>query len=162
VDSLQAMLEDGARPGAATGQPSDAQVPPANDAAPQVAKARLAWVATRKKIEGDLAKLKSAVVAACQGIDIEAALEAGFREKVEPVLGQLDESLTQKLDEVNGATDAAQREKLVGEAKGIIQRYQAFVSSSPIISQLDTNPFLSLAISQTLTATLSTLNKAVR
>jgi hypothetical protein len=162
VDSLQAMLAGGGGPGAMTGQPAGTQAAPTNGAAPQVAKARLAWVATRKKIEGDLAKLKSAVVEACQGIDIEASLEAGFRSKVEPVLGELDESLSQKLDEVNSATDAAQRGKLVDEAKGIIQRYQAFVSSSPIISQLDTNPFLFLTIGQTLTATLSTLNKAVR
>lgn len=161
VDSLQAMLAGGGGPGAAVGQTAGAPAAATNGAAPQVTKASLAWVATRKKIEADLAKLKSTVMAACQGVDIESALEAGFREKVEPVLGQLDESLAQKLQEVNGANDAAQREKLVREAKGIIQRYQAFVASSSTIAHLDANPFVPLTISKTLTATLSTLDRAV-
>jgi hypothetical protein len=165
ADALQAMLGvPPAAPASSAGngtRPDDtAAAAPA--AAQNVAKSRLAWLATRQKIETDLGKLKSAVMATCQGIDIESALEAGFRERVEPVLEQLDESLAHKLEELNGAADAAQRAKLVAEAKGIIKRYEAFAAGSQIIAKLDDNPFFPLAISKTLAATLGTLAGAIR
>ncbi len=165
ADSLQAMLgTPPAAPAASAGngaRPNGA-APPDPAATQKVAKSRLAWVATRKKIETDLGKLKSAVMAACQGIDIESALEASFRERVEPVLEQLDESLAHKLDEVNGAADAAQRAKLMAEAKAILERYEAFAAGSQIIAKLDDNPFFPLTISKTLAATLGTLSNAIR
>jgi hypothetical protein len=159
ADALQAML--GISPAAPAASSGNGTAPPDPAAAQKVAKSRLAWVATRKKIETDLGKLKSAVMAACQGIDIESALEAGFRERVEPVLEQLDESLAHKLDEVNGAADATRRAKLVAEAKGIIERYEAFAEGSQIIAKLDDNPFFPLAIGKTLAATLGTLSSAI-
>jgi hypothetical protein len=126
------------------------------------AKSRLVWIATRQKVESDLAKLKSGIIAACDGQDIEAALEDGFRSHVEPVLGNLDDSLSGKLDEVNKATDPAQRTKLLGEAKQILQRYQSYVASEPILAELDANPFVPLTIQKTLTATLSALSATLR
>jgi hypothetical protein len=165
ADALEAIL---AIPSAAlaassaTGDRPNRAAPPDPTATQMVAKSRLAWLATRKKIETDLGKLKSAVMAACQGIDIESALEAGFRERVEPVLEQLDESLAHKLDELNGTADAAQRTKLVAEAKAIIKRYEAFAGGSQIIGKLDGNPFFPLTISKTLAATLGTLSSAIR
>ncbi len=174
ADSLEQALQGGAAPAApapsaAPPAPPAASAPaaPNGPAAPQapastMAKSRLAWVATRKKIETDIGKLKGEIMAACKGQDIEAALEAGFRSKVEPVLAKLDESLSDKLDEVNNAADANQRTKLIAEAKQIMQRYQSFVASEPIIKHLDENPFVPLAIGKTLTATLTTLASAVR
>jgi hypothetical protein len=159
ADALQAML--GISPAAPAASAGNGTAPPDPAAGQKVAKSRLAWVATRKKIETDLGKLKNAVMVACQGIDIESALEVGFRERVEPVLEQLDESLAHKLDEVNGAADTAQRAKLVAEAKGIIKRYEAFAAGSQIIAKLDANPFFPLAISKTLAATLGTLSSAI-
>lgn len=170
ADALEEALSSG---GAAPAAPAPPAPPaPAAGAAPAapggpaaagtLAKSSLAWVATRKKIESDLGKLKGEIMAACKGQDIEAALEAGFRDKVEPVLAKLDASLSQKLDEVNKATDAGERTKLVAEAKQIMQRYQSFVASEPIIKHLDENPFVPLQISKTLMATLSTLSNAVR
>jgi hypothetical protein len=165
ADALQAILgTPAAAPAgsAANGARPNGAAPPDPAAAQKVAKSRLAWLATRKKIETDLGKLKSVVMTACQGIDIESALEAAFRERVEPVLEQLDESLAHKLDEVNGSADAAQRAKLVAEAKGIIKRYEAFATGSQIIAKLDDNPFFPLTISKTLAATLGTLSSAIR
>ncbi len=161
VEALRRALNGAGTQPAAPAQPTPAV--PGTPAPPGVhAKSRLAWIATRQKVEADLAKLKKGIVAACNGKDIEAALEAGFSSRVEPVLGKLDDSLAHKLDEVNKATDPAQRAKLLSEAKQIVQRYESYVASEPIIAKLDANPFVPLALRKTLTATLTTLSTALR
>ena len=58
-------------------------------------------------------------------------------------------------------TDPAQHAKLVVEAKKIIQGYESYLASEPLIAKLDANPFVPLAIQKTLTATLTTLSKVV-
>ena len=57
---------------------------------------------------------------------------------------------------------ASQHQKLAGEARQIIDRYESFVGSNNLISQLDQNPFVPLQIQKTLTATLAALKKSVR
>ena len=178
----QASLKAGDLPSAAGGieelrRELDRAGPPAPQAAapqaaaPQAAapapagapaKSRLVWLATRQKVESDLARLKAGIMAACNGQDIEAALEDSFRSKVEPLLDSLDDSLAHKLDAVNKATDPAQRAQLLAEAKQIVQRYQSVVAQQPIIAQLDANPFVPLSIQKTLTATLSALSASLR
>jgi hypothetical protein len=150
---------DGAAPAAPQPAPPGAAQPSGGTVH---AKSRLVWIATRQKVEGDLAKLKAGIKAACEGQDIEAALEDSFRSNVEPLLDRLDDSLAHKLDEVNKATDPANRDQLLAEAKKILQRYQSVVAAEPIIAQLDANPFVPLAIGKTLTATLSALSASLR
>ncbi len=137
----------------------------AGAAAPPAAlyvKSRMAWVATRAKIESDIAKLHGALTSAYQGHGAAETLEKAFQTHVEVMLNALDHSLAEKLDEVNQATDAAQRAQLVQQARQIMQRYEAYVASEPIIAKLDANPFVPIAIEKTLTATLTALSKAVR
>lgn len=163
VDTLRAML-DGA--GAqANGQAGTASPDPATAgqaAAPAIAKARQAWVATRQKVEGDLGKLHGAFASALQGHSMQDELTETLRSRVDSVLGTLDEALAHTLDGVNGATDPAQRAKLVEDAHALIGRYQAHVASDETIALLDSNPFAPLAIQKTMTATLAALSKAIR
>ncbi|HEX5328069.1 MAG TPA: hypothetical protein VFW75_15490, partial [Acetobacteraceae bacterium] len=125
------------------------------------AKSRLAWIAARKKIESEIDKLRGEIVATYQDDGIAAELEKLYRARVAPVLSALDESLADKLDEATNATDPQQRAALVAEAKGIMQGYEAYLSSEKIIADLDSNPFVPLAIQKTVSATLSALEKAV-
>jgi hypothetical protein len=145
---------------------ADGQASPNGQAAPQaaastLAKSRQAWLATRSKLESDIGKLHGAFMSAYKDHGAVDKLEAAFKSRVEGVLGSLDESLAEKLDELGKATDPAARGKLVQEARQIMQRYESFVASEPTIAALDTNPFVPLAIRKTLTATLTTLSKAV-
>jgi hypothetical protein len=141
----------------------DQPVPATSGVAQDVhAKSRLVWTTTRQKVERDLANLKSSILAACDGQDIEAALEAAFRSEVEPVLSNLDESLAHKLDEVNRATAPTEREKYLADARLILRRYQSFVATEPIIAKLDANPFVKLALGATLAKTLSGLDAVLR
>ncbi|HET8995252.1 MAG TPA: hypothetical protein VFN42_01155 [Acetobacteraceae bacterium] len=125
------------------------------------AKSRLAWLAARKKVEGEIDKLRSEIVATYKDDGIADQLESSFRTRVAPVLETLDESLADKLDEVANTTDATARAELVTEAKAIMQRYQSYLSSETLIADLDDNPFSPLTIQQTISATLSALEKAV-
>jgi hypothetical protein len=141
----------------------------AGAAAPQAAgggalyvKSRTAWIATRAKVESEIARLHGALSSAYQGHGAAEPLEKAFQTRVEAMLNALDHSLAETLDEVNKALDPGQRAQLVQEARQIMQRYEAYVASEPLIAKLDANPFVPVAIEKTLTATLTALSKAVR
>lgn len=125
------------------------------------AKARVAWLAARRKVETEVGKLHAEMTSAYQGHGFGADLDRFFRAKVEPMMGSLDESLAHKLQEVTSNTDQAQHAQLVREAKQIIQRYETYVAGEKLIGKLDNNPFVPLAIEKTLTATLTTLGKVI-
>jgi hypothetical protein len=78
------------------------------------------------------------------------------------MLGTLDHSLSEKLDEVNQTANPGDRARLVAEAQRIMQRYQDYLSSEPLIAKMDSNPFAPIAVHKTLTATLAALSKSVR
>ncbi len=124
-------------------------------------KSRQIWLATRKRIEGEIEKLRSQIVATYQQDGIAGEIDRLYRAKVAPVLTSLDESLATKLDEATKEADPARRTQFVTEARGIIERYQSYVASDPTIPLLDKNPFVELSIRQTVTATLSALGKSV-
>jgi hypothetical protein len=142
-------------------QPGEVPAPgaPVNTAA--FGKARMAWVAARKKVEGEIGKLHAEMTSVYKDHGFGPNLDQYFHKTVEPVLGSLDESLAHKLDEVTSNTDPAQHAQLVREAKQIMQGYQAYLAGDPLIAKLDANPFVPLAIERTLTATLSTLAKVI-
>jgi hypothetical protein len=126
------------------------------------AKSRLAWLALRKKVETDLETLRKEILIYYKDQDIGAELDARYAERVAPVLANLDETLSDTLDMATSATDPIQRSKLVTESRQIIKRYQDFMASEPIFGELDSNPFVPLTITKTMTATLATLAAAVR
>jgi hypothetical protein len=126
------------------------------------AKARVAWIATRKKVDGDLGKLHQAFASAFKGHPVEGDVTKAFRTRVDTVLDTLDEGLAHRLDAVNGATDPELRGKLVQEAHALIGQYSQHIASDPTIAALDKNPFVSLSIKKTMTDTLSALSKTIR
>jgi hypothetical protein len=126
------------------------------------AKARLAWVATRQKVDGGLGKLHDAFTNAFKGHPAEGDVTKAFRTRVDTVLDTLDEGLAHRLDAVNSATDPGLRGKLVQEAHALIGQYSKHIASDPTIAALDKNPFVSLSIQKTMTDTLSALSKTIR
>jgi len=159
IESLRRALDN-----APQGPAPAPSAQPASPAAGAVAygKSRLAWLAARKKVEGDIEKLRGEIVATYKADGIADKLDAAYRSRVAPVLSTLDESLADKLDEATNATDPAKRAALVQDARAILQRYQQFLASDDTINELDTNPFVPLQIRATIAGTLDTLSKAVR
>ena len=125
------------------------------------AQSRLAWLRARQQIESEIDKLGGEIVSTYQSDGIAPELEKLFRERVSPVLATLDESLADKLDEVTNAADPAERTRLVGEARAIMQRYAAYVGRDKMITDLDGNPFVPLKIRQTILTTIADLSKTV-
>lgn len=153
IDALERALA------AAAAQAGAGATPAVNVAA--LAKASKAWLATRQKVESDIAKLRTSFADAFKEHEHADALTAGFEARVETVMTGLDEELAHRLAEVTSTTDPAAHAKMVVDAKKIIQRYEAFLSSDPTIAEIDANPLVPLAIQKTLTATLEILNRAV-
>ena len=119
------------------------------------------WVATRKKIEDEIAKLHTAMAKHYEGHGFSTDLATVFQKKVEPILTSLDQDLSKKLDEAVENKDPAQRTKLLGEARQLIDQYDGFISSDPLLSQLDNNPFVPLALVKTAQGSLAVLKKSV-
>ncbi len=169
IEQLRTALSSAAPPAAAAAPASTAApAPPATPgSAPGPAtkiaftKARLAWLAARKKVEIDIASLQTGLEAAFKGHAMAPDLTSGFQARVDKVLSQLDEQLADKLDEVTNATDPAQHAKLVGEAKQVMQRYQAFLANDSTLAEIDANPFVPVAIQKTLATTLSVLTRTI-
>jgi hypothetical protein len=112
-------------------------------------------------VEDEIEKLRAEIVATYQADGISNDLDSRYRTTVAGILTTLDDSLSEKLNEVAGATDISQRSKLIGEARGIMERYQSYLASEPLIADLDNNPFVPLAIRQTVSTTLSALENVV-
>ena len=93
--------------------------------------------------------------------DRATGLDGKFRARVAPLLGTLDGSLADKLDAASNAADAQQRSELVEEARQI-ERHRDYLAASPIIADLDANPFVPLAIQKTVATTLAALSNTVR
>ncbi|HYZ63404.1 MAG TPA: hypothetical protein VE650_13210 [Acetobacteraceae bacterium] len=161
VDALEQALHGGSQTSDSTAPTTKAPQPTGANAQ-VLAKSRTAWVAARKRIEDEISKLHQAMTKHYEGHGFGADLDKVFLSKIEPILTTLDQSLAHKLDEVGKNTDPQQHQKLVGEAKQIIDNYESFLNSNPLIPQLDENPFVPLQIQKTLTATLEALKKAVR
>jgi len=125
------------------------------------AKSRLAWLAARKKVESDIETLRQRIIETFKDEPIAPQLDTSYKTKVAPVLATLDESLADTLDAATNATDPAQRTKLVADAKAIMAKYAQYLTSEPLIKDLDENPFVPLSIRATVGGTISTLSKAI-
>ncbi len=125
------------------------------------AKSRLAWLAARKKVESDIETLRQRIIDAFKDDAIAPQLDTSYKTKVAPVLATLDESLADTLDAATNETNPTKRADLVKEAKDIMQKYAQYLTSEPLIKDLDENPFLPLSIRATVGGTISTLSKAI-
>jgi hypothetical protein len=147
--------------------PSGQAVPPSGQPTAEggsvvaYAKSRLAWLAARKKVESDIETLRQRIIDTFKDDAIAPQLETSYKTKVAPVLATLDESLADTLDDATNATDPAKRAKLVADAKAIMQKYAQYLTSEPLIKDLDENPFVPLSIRATVGGTISALSKAI-
>ncbi|HET6239907.1 MAG TPA: hypothetical protein VFE41_33860 [Acetobacteraceae bacterium] len=119
------------------------------------------WLAIRKKVETDIETLRQRIVDTFKDDAIAPQLDTSYKAKVAPVLATLDDSLAVTLGAATKATDAAQRTKLIADAKTIMQKYAQYVTSEPLLKDLDENPFVPLTIRASVGGTLSTLSKAI-
>ena len=136
-------------PGLARRGPSD----------PLLAKAAQAWRATRAKVQSEItAAVKEATSHHGQDSDEGEVVRKAF----ESVLRKLDDRLAAKLEQAVKASDGAAHAKLVSEAQGTIKEYQTFIDGSPLVAELDKNPYHPVTVRKTMDAALAVLSKAVQ
>ena len=159
LDEAEALLEAGeatsTTPEAGGGRPAGGTA-----AFVDYAKARLQWIDARKQVAADLGRLEKAIV---EAYDREGPAEAAEARRVvrqlHDVLKVLDESLADKLDEGLNASDPARRAAINREAASIIDRYQRYLGSSPLLREIDDNPFVPVDVQERLASTLEQLEQ---
>jgi len=163
LNNAQAGTAAAAQPQPAQAQaaPASGQADPAKGAA-TFAKSSMAWTATRKKIDSEVAKLSAALEKAYADDGLADEVTKQFKQRLDPVLAKFDSGLEKTLDAASSATDAQQRAQLVAQAKQQISSYQQFIGQEPLLKQLESNPFVPISVVGTLQATLTALAAAVR
>ncbi len=161
AESAPANDQSGGPAPAQSGAPASAPAAAAAVPAATLTKSRAIWVATRGAVEKQLDALQGKMAEVYQDHDFGAHLEKVFRDKVEPVLGTLDDSLVHILDEAGKTQDAAAQKKLINDAQDVISKYESYLAKEKLIQQLDQNPFMELKIEATLTKTLEALGRTL-
>ena len=161
TDELEAALDQAGKPGSVPPAPPTPNGPAKPTGAVAYAKSRMAWTATSQRVTADIAKLRTALQDQYKGDDNGPAIVSAYDARVAPVLKVFDADLADKLDEATNAADAAARQKLVDEARQLIDKYKAFLDGETLIADLDDNPFVKLSIRATVGATLTALSAAV-
>lgn len=157
LDRIEGLLD--ATPLARTAMPEPPVAPgSARLLAPAIVytQTRLAWVATRAKVQAELKKLEAAILDRYKGQTVRPAVAKSVRQ-LDRVLRVFDESLNDKLDGALNASDPAEKQRWHAEARAEIERYQRFLATDPLVQELDGNPFMPVTVRSTLDKTLSTL-----
>jgi hypothetical protein len=161
LDELERMLGGGSSAASrATASPAASGASDASRRGGLVdyAKARLAWLDARDRVEADLGKLERAILAAYRGSPDLAEAQAATR-NLGDVLRSLDDALADKLDEGLNAANPEARLAINRQAAGIIARYQGFIYSSPLLREVDSNPFVPVDVQGLLISTLDDLER---
>jgi len=129
--------------------------------APGVAftQSRLAWNGARQKIQAELKSLEQAIIDAAKDDDPEIFAQVkGKTALLYDILGKRDEALMDKLDEgLNAEKDSPAQIKAYGEASKLVKDYVSYVNGSPLVQEIDSNPFKNVAVKKTLDQTLKVL-----
>lgn len=130
--------------------------------------ARLAWDGARKKAQSELSALSRDLRATvlAHNADDEAPdeyepsdLEAGI-ERLEAMLGNLDETLLDALDDALNA-DAADRPAFVNKARAALGRFRAILAANKLLAAIDDNAFRPCTIRRDLDSALKAVAAAL-
>jgi hypothetical protein len=152
VDALETHLKTAASQ-AAAGQGAAAQ---------KLDTAHKAWEMFLTIADKQKDKLLAEVSSAYDGHGFGAEVEKFFKSQVEPAIAKLRQSdLPGKLAAAKKSADAAERRQLLSEGVEIVKRLQSTLSSDPVLTKLDNNPFTPLGIAKAGNATLVSLQKTL-
>ena len=142
---------------AAPGEEAAPPPEPALAAAPQI------WVSTRELVESRVDALKDEIRArvADEGGELVDQID-GQLEKLDRILGKLDQRLSASLAVAGKAANAAGRSAALKDSKVILAEYIRYVSSEPLIDHLDKNPFgVKTELKASLSKSLTMLAQAI-
>lgn len=118
-------------------------------------KTHLDWNSRKEQIKAKLDALHEAILDESQ--DAEFTTAAG---KLQKVLGNFNEGLSDTLDALRNADTSDKRESLSKQAQAIASRYLSYLSSDPLVAHVDANPFdIKVDAAETLSAPLRLLQQ---
>ena len=128
------------------------------------AKAKLAWLAARQKVHGELDKLRTEIRDTFADEDEPTFPDLENRlTGLDAILATLDESLADTLDAaLNAGQDEARRSEHHRQAQAQIAEFLAYVDADPLLSAIDANPFVPVTVHALLQSTLKALSQALR
>ncbi len=160
IRQLHAAMEAAVREAVAARTQAAPAAAAADSATATYDTSRKAWLAARAKVAEQIETLRAAIVTTYEPDGLAPELERAYGSRVQRILATLDTSFADVLAQAEKAPDPATRAGLVTEAQTVLQRYQEFANSEPLIDGLDDNPFVPLAIRRTLDATFAALGRA--
>lgn len=123
-------------------------------------KSRLAWLAARKAVQEQLRKLEDAIVSELKGDPDLPDLQKDVR-RLDEVLQALDERLIDRLDDALNAKTPQERQRFHQEASVLMNGYRRYVDSDELVGEIETNPFVPVAIRATVLRTLDAMQKTM-
>ncbi len=162
-----AALSGGAakpHPQASTAAPAPSSGGRGPTGAVNYAKARLAWLAARQKVHGELDQLRTEIRDTFADEDEPTFPDLENRlTGLDAILATLDESLADTLDAaLNAGQDEARRSEHHRQAQAQIADFLAYVDADPLLSAIDANPFVPVTVHALLQSTLKALSQALR
>jgi hypothetical protein len=123
--------------------------------------ARLAWDAARKKVAAELKTLQATILATFKG-DADFQLAVTAAQNLQQKWTEIDGQLYSKLEEGLAATDPTKRDSCHADAKTLVDQCLTKVTSDEVLKSVDKNPFVPVAVFQTLNATLTVLSNKLK
>jgi hypothetical protein len=163
LTEADSLIDAATVPKGASPTPSPAAGKPAARIAPEVAftQSRLAWDDMRKRVQGELRKVETAVLDKCRGESDFATIAANLKQ-LYTMLDHLDERLIDQLDEALNAAGAEQRATLHAEARDIVAEYVDFVRSDEMLAAVDKNGFVAVSLVPELSLCLNNIDQQLR
>lgn len=121
---------------------------------------RLAWDAARKRAEAEIKKLKSSIVETCEEEEDADFIRANVA-TFDRILETLDTRLIDHLDAGLQAAPA-ERPRHNQAALAVVQEYKTFLTTDPLMQEIDANPFVGVAVAKTLLDTVLVLEKKLQ
>ena len=126
----------------------------------RLAKGLLLWNGTRGYVQQQLKKLGEAILAqSVDEVDFDA-IKANLG-RLDAILEVLDDRLTDKLNELRGATDVEAKARIAEEARGVVREYQTYVAGDALMADIDRNGFIALDLKARVTAALDGVLKII-
>jgi hypothetical protein len=147
IAALRQAMETAPPPAGASGDPADG-------AAVRLAKGLLLWNGTRSYVKQELTKLEAAIIAQSANEADADEIKQRVGEVSDAILDTLDDRLTDKLNELRGTTDLAEKRAISEDARQIVASYQQFIAEDDLMKDIDDNGVLPLDIRPRLTTVL--------
>jgi hypothetical protein len=122
----------------------------------RLAKCGLLWNQTHSHAREQVKALQAAIRAATSSRPDFSIIDTNTG-RIDEIFEVLDDRLTKKLGDVQAATDAAEKQKLMDECRGIVGDYQTFVESDWLMLHIDANGFIPLDIHARVSAVLNAI-----